>query len=87
MRGPGFEYVEAEYRFGITRNGLLGGVLFANAESAADQKTYHFDAVLPGYGFGLRVKANKKSSVNFAIDYGFGTQQSQGFAFNVAEIF
>ena len=87
LRGPGFEYVEAEYRFGITRNGLLGGVLFANAESAADQKTYHFDAVLPGYGFGLRVKANKKSSVNFAIDYGFGTQQSQGFAFNVAEIF
>ena len=87
LRGSAMEYLEAEYRFRITKNGLLGGVLFTNVESVADVNTYHFGSVLPGYGFGIRIKANKKSNVNFAIDYGFGTQQSQGFAFNVAEIF
>ena len=87
LRGTGFEYAEAEYRFCLTKNGLLGGVVFTNAESVAQSNTLHFENLLPGYGFGLRVKANKKSSVNFAIDYGFGTQGSQGFAFNVSEVF
>ena len=46
-----------------------------------------FQNVLPGYGFGIRIKANKRSNVNLAIDYGFGLGGSQGLAFNVSEIF
>jgi hypothetical protein len=87
LRGPGMIYLESEYRFGITRNGLLGGVLFINGERVSDPVTYKFGTVLPGYGFGLRIKVNKFSRVNFAIDYGFGTQGSNGPAFNVSEIF
>lgn len=37
FRGKDMVYLESEYRFGITRNGLLGGVIFANAESFSKQ--------------------------------------------------
>jgi hypothetical protein len=87
LRGPDFIYLESEYRFGITKNGLIGGVLFANAESVSLTQNPVFQTILPGYGFGIRIKVNKYSGVNFAIDYGFGTQGSSGPAFNVSEVF
>jgi len=87
LRGPGMIYLETEYRYRITKNGLLGGVVFANAESVSDFGNNKFQTVLPGYGFGIRIKANKKSNVNLAIDYGLAIDGSGGFAFNVSEVF
>jgi len=86
-RGNIMLYLESEYRFGITRNGLFGGVLFANAESFSGAPTDSPQAVQPGAGFGLRIKLNKKSNTNIAIDYGFGTQGSKGLFVNIGEVF
>ncbi len=80
-------YAEAEYRFRILRNGLLGGVLFSNASTVSDWPGNNFDRINPGYGFGLRIKMNKSSSTNLCFDYAFGADGSSGFAFNMNEVF
>ena len=87
LRGPSMLYLESEYRFGITRNGLIGGVVFVNAQSVSEWQSKKFETVLPGAGLGLRIKINKFSGANLAIDYGFGTQGSRGLFFNICEIF
>ena len=68
--------------------GVLGGVLFANATTTNNpaQSLKLFESIKPGYGFGLRVKADKYSRTNFAIDLGFG-HQSMGFYLAVSETF
>jgi outer membrane protein assembly factor BamA len=87
FRGPDMIYGETELRFGITRNGLLGGVIFANATSVANWPDVKFDEIFPGEGVGLRIKFNKYSDVNVCIDYGFGIQGSRGIFFNLGEVF
>ena len=85
--GRNLIYFESEYRFGITHNGLLGGVVFGNAESILHNISNNVHTVIPGGGFGLRIKANKYSNTNIAIDYGFGIGGSRGFFFNLGEVF
>jgi outer membrane protein assembly factor BamA len=81
-------YLESEYRYGITRNGLLGGVVFVNAQSFAEWPgNYTFKYVQPAAGLGLRVKLNKVSKTNIDIDYGFGLHGSRGLFINIAEAF
>lgn len=87
LRGANLLYFESEYRFGITRNGLFGGVVFANAESVSDYPTNKFTTILPGAGAGLRVKVNTFSRANFGIDYGFGLEGSKGLFFHLCEAF
>lgn len=87
FRGNVMLYLESEYRFGITRNGLLGGVVFANAESFSNGADHQTQSIQPASGLGLRIKLNKKSNTNIAIDYGFGTQGMRGFFVNVGEVF
>ena len=84
--GKNFNYLESEYRFTLTRNGILGAVVFGNIESV--YQTWK-DAlpVIPGGGIGLRIKMNKYSNTNVAIDYGFGVGGSHGFFFNLGEVF
>ena len=86
-RGANMLYLEGEYRFGITHNGLLGGVVFANAQSFTEQSTNTFETIAPGCGVGLRVKFNKFSNTNVAIDYGFGLNGSSGLFVNLGEVF
>lgn len=86
-KGRGFVDLEAEYRFGILHNGLLGGVVFANAESVEDFPTNKFTTIAPAAGAGLRIKFNKFSKTNIALDYGFGTNGSHGFFVNLGEVF
>jgi hypothetical protein len=89
FRGNNMVYGEAEYRFPISPcGGVLGGVLFVNATTANNpaQSLKLFESVKPAYGFGLRVKADKYSRTNFAIDFGFG-QQSFGFYLAASETF
>ncbi len=86
FRGKSMLYLEGEYRFNITQNHLLGGVLFANAESFSAYPGNQFQKILPGYGPGVRIKFNKQSHTNLCIDYGIG-QHSQGFFVNLGEVF
>ncbi|MFA6085582.1 BamA/TamA family outer membrane protein [Mucilaginibacter sp.] len=87
FRGSQMVYLESEYRYKITKNGLLGGVAFINAESFSGAPGTSLQAVQPGYGAGLRIKLNKVSKTNIAIDYGFGNQGSKGVFVTVGEIF
>lgn len=87
FRGTDMIYFEGEYRFNITRNGFLGGVLFANAETLTEWPSNNFKTINPGEGLGLRLKINKHSDTNLCIDYGFGSNGSGGFYFNIGEVF
>lgn len=87
FRGKDLVYLESEYRFTLTRNGLLGGVIFANEETLTEWPSNNFGSLMPGYGFGIRLKLNKHSDTNLAIDYGFGKDGSRGFFFNLGEVF
>lgn len=87
FRGKNMLYLEGEYRFGITRNGLLGGVAFANAQSFAEYSTGRFTTIAPAYGAGLRIKLNKHSATNVCLDYGIGIYGSRGLFVNLGEVF
>ncbi len=87
FRGTNLIYLETEYRFHITHNGLLGGVVFINSSTLSQPDTQQFGKINLGSGFGLRVKINKQSNTNFVIDFGFGTEGSRGFSFNLNEVF
>ncbi|HEV7380957.1 MAG TPA: hypothetical protein VGN64_14255 [Dyadobacter sp.] len=87
FRSPQMLYVESEYRFALTQNGLLGGVVFANAQSFSNWPSKRFNRVAPGAGLGLRLKVNKASRTNVGIDYAFGAKGSRGVFVNLGEIF
>ncbi|WP_245326354.1 BamA/TamA family outer membrane protein [Hymenobacter wooponensis] len=95
FRGKNLLYAEAEYRFGITRNRLLGGVVFGNAQTVSENSplasssllTARFDKVVPAMGAGLRLNLNKVSRTNLSVDYGIGADGSRGLAFNLGEVF
>lgn len=87
FRGAQMVYFETEYRYRITANGLLGGVVFANAESFSAAQGTRLQAIQPAFGPGIRLKLNKVSKTNIAIDYGFGSQDSRGLFIDVGEAF
>ena len=80
-------YAESEYRFGITENGFIGGVVFANVQSVSERQDKPLQSILPGYGAGIRIKLNKHSNTNIAIDYGIGSGGSKGIFMNLGEVF
>lgn len=82
-----FNYFEEEYRFKISSNGLLGGVLFSNFQSYSTDLSESYKPIKIGFGIGLRIKLNKNSAENFCIDYGFGENNSKGFFVNLGEVF
>ena len=86
-RGKNELYFEAEYRFGLSRNGLLGAVLFANGESFSGLQNGAFEGLAPAAGTGLRIKVNKHSNSNICIDYGVGIGGSHGLFVNLGEVF
>jgi outer membrane protein assembly factor BamA len=85
--GRNFAYAESEYRIVLTRNGLIGCVAFCNAETVFQNFSDGTAKLLPGGGFGLRIKVNKSSNANLALDYGFGVEGSRGFFLNLGEVF
>ncbi|MBX9784580.1 MAG: hypothetical protein K2X48_14920 [Chitinophagaceae bacterium] len=87
FRGKHFYYAEAEYRFRITQNGFLGGVVFANAQSVSELPGNQLQRIQPAAGGGIRLKLNKKSDTNVSIDYGIGAQGSKGLFVNIGEVF
>lgn len=87
FRGDKLLFAESEYRFGITENGFLGGVVFANVQSLSAQPGQPIKGLLAGYGAGIRVKFNKHSNTSVALDYGIGQGGSKGIFMNLGEVF
>lgn len=86
FRGRNLLYLEAEYRRDITENGFLGFVVFANANTVSGPKSTFLISWNPGAGAGLRVKMNKKSGTNIALNYGFSKGYS-GIKLGLGEVF
>ena len=79
-------YGEGEYRFDLSQNGFWGGVAFVNCLGASDfedKSSYHFH---PAAGLGVRMKFNKYSHSNIALDFAF-SKNFYGFYLNLAEAF
>ena len=87
FRGSQMVYAESEFRYRISRNGLLGGVLFANAQTFSSEQGSQLEHIQLGMGAGLRIKIKKSSRTNLGIDYGFGAQGSRGLFIAVGEYF
>ncbi len=85
-RGQRLAYFETEYRRDITRNGLLGFVLFANINSVTEPHTHAFVYWHPAGGTGLRFKFNKKSGTNISLDYG-ASKNYNAIYLNLGETF
>lgn len=85
-RSNAMTYFETEYRFNITRDGFLGGVVFSNIGSASQYDTQNFEYWVPAAGFGGRLKFNKYTKVNIAIDLGF-SKDYIGLYLNIGEVF
>ena len=81
-RGTALVYAEAEWRFRITDNGLLGGAVFLNAETfsrpafshdtVSEPATNLFQYVRPAGGFGARILMSKESRTNLRLDFAWG---------------
>lgn len=87
FRGTKMVYLETEYRFPLSANGLFGAVVFLNGESFSSFPGTQLESVQPGFGGGVRVKLNKASRTNLDVDYGFGEQGSRGLFINISELF
>lgn len=85
-RGKGLMYVEGEYRSDITNNGLLGYVVFANMNTVTEPGSNYLSSIHPAIGGGLRVKFNKKSNTNIALDFGV-SKGNFGYSLNLGEAF
>ena len=79
-------YFESEYRFGITANGFIGGVLFASVTSASEYDTQQFRYWQPAAGTGIRLKFNKYSNTNVTFDLGFSKEFASVYV-NIGEAF
>jgi Omp85 superfamily domain len=67
-RSTAMLYFEAEYRFGLSANGLFGAVVFSNVTAPARIDTQQFPDWHPAAGTGIRLKFNKYSRTNVAFD-------------------
>ncbi|MBA4318577.1 MAG: hypothetical protein C0412_09260 [Flavobacterium sp.] len=79
-------FFESEYRFNITPNGFLGGVVFANTTSASEYDTQHFEHWQPAFGAGVRLKFSKYTKVNVAFDFGISKDYASVYL-NIGEAF
>jgi hypothetical protein len=69
IRGQNQIYTEFEYRLGLTDDGLLGAVGFLNLMATTIPGSGQFGKLDPGYGVGLRLKFDKRTATNLAVDY------------------
>ncbi len=68
-RGKTLFYAEGEYRSDLRDDGLLGYVVFANFNTNTGPGDGKFTGPHPAIGAGMRVKFNKRSNTNIAIDF------------------
>ncbi len=87
FRGRNMFYLESEYRYRISKNGLLGGVVFGNVQYFSSDISTAANKPNPGAGLGIRLRLNKHSGANLCLDYGIGADGSRGFFVNLGEVF
>ena len=87
FRGQNLISFETEYRFNLTRNRFLGGVVFSNVHSVSQMGSTRFNVFYPAVGTGIRIKINKYTNTNLAIDYAIGINGSDGIFINLGEVF
>ena len=89
FRGEKLAYGEIEYRGTLTRNGLVGVVVFLNTTTATNLAAGEqlFDSFATGAGAGLRLLINKRSRTNLCFDFAFGKQGSKGVYLAIQEAF
>ncbi len=88
-RGEQLVYGEAEYRGALTRNGLLGMVVFATMTTVSNDHMGEalFDSVAPSAGAGLRLLLNKRSRTNLCLDAAWGKDGASGVYLAIQEAF
>lgn len=84
--GNSLFYTEAEYRRDITEDGLFGFVVFTNLNVVSEPDTHQYSYLHPAVGTGLRIKFNKHSGTNVAMDIGFSKGYT-GLYINLGEAF
>jgi hypothetical protein len=87
IRGPDQVYVEFEYRMRFTRDDLWGGVAFFNLTNTNGSNGGSFGTMDPGGGAGVRLKFNKKTDTNLAVDAAWGQDENVRFFFGLQEVF
>jgi hypothetical protein len=88
FKGTQYNDMEVEYRFPVTRNKFISGVVFFNEQTANDDTgTKIFQIWQPGGGAGLRVLFNKVTRTNLCLDYAFGKFGKKGFFLGLNEAF
>ena len=95
-RGTAELYAEVEWRFRITDNGLVGGVVFANFETFSSAPVSYlgfvnngknlFQTIAPAGGVGLRFMMNRQSRTNVTLDFTVA-QGTFGVYFGAGEAF
>lgn len=88
FRGRDMLYGEIENRINLTKNGLFGLAIFANAitMSNPDANVKLMDYIEPAAGVGLRIKFEKYSRTNISVDYARG-RNSSGVFLTIGEFF
>jgi hypothetical protein len=96
FRGDAEVYAEAEWRFRLSANGLLGGTVFANASTFSrpaievagfdEPREKLFSTIRPAGGLGLRFMMNREARNAVTLDFGWG-QDSFGVWFGAGEVF
>jgi hypothetical protein len=87
IRGVDQIYLESEYRWTLTRDGLWGAVVFVNGMSTARPETGTFAGMDPAVGVGIRIKFNKHTDTNLTLDHGWGRADSKGWFLGMTEAF
>ena len=84
LKGMDMMYTEVEYRMPVYD--LMGVVAFVNGSQFSDIDR-NYGKLKLGYGFGFRMKLNKESRSNFALDFGWNEDGYAGFYMQLNETF
>ena len=88
FRGPSYAYFETEYRYPITRNKLISGVVFMNFQTASNDALQSvYEGWNYGGGAGFRFLFQKKSRSAVCVDFSQGQCGSSGIFFGLNEVF
>jgi hypothetical protein len=87
MRGDHLAYAEIEYRLRLGRDDLLGAVAFGNLTSTRALEDRSAGPLDFGFGAGLRMKLNKRTDTNVAIDLGRGSDGEAHFFIAMQEAY
>ncbi len=88
FKGPSFAAFEVEWRFPVTSNKLISGVLYTNIQTASnDGDVKVFERWAPAAGIGVRILFNKHSRTNLSLDFAKGKYGSLGLFSGLNEVF